>query len=300
MISWGLRHLCVGLALLGLGITTAHADLEKTFTGAKGFAPLDVAKLEARFDRILSNTSANPGPVDKAIGLLLAHEPVLERVRLRVTFGQQTIEQPNGASTVVAFVEVTRLNLGPTIRRSAIASYGAENVGPATEFGVGPHVSLRATFSGLRGASAVLRQASRSQVTDTAARGLRCLGIGCLSEAPAGERGDWKPKKWMRPKVIARSAGQDTVSPVDMARWVLAGANYIEPKSGAWREPEARESVKPGGSFITLVIDQNLGQDTQSQAILRETDLMDDDLSEQWLRASSTGDAAEAIIRRRK
>jgi hypothetical protein len=34
MISWGLRHLCVGLALLGLGITTAHADLEKTFTGA--------------------------------------------------------------------------------------------------------------------------------------------------------------------------------------------------------------------------------------------------------------------------
>lgn len=300
MITWGLRHLCVGLALLGLGITAAHADLEKTFTGAKGFAPLDVSMLEARFDRILRNTSANPGPVDKAIGLLLAHEPVLERVRFRVTFGQNAVEQANGASTVVAFVEVTRLNLGPTIRRSAIASYGAGNVGPAAEFGIGPHVSLRATFSGLRGSSAVLRQASRSQVTDTAARGLRCLGVGCLSEASSGERSDWKPKTWSRPKFIARSAAPDMVSAVDMARWVLSGADYIEPTSGVWREPEARESVKPGGSFMTLVIDQNLGQDTQTQAILRETDLMDHDLSEQWFRASTAGDTAEVIIRRRK
>lgn len=290
----------LSVVLLTLAATSVRADTERAFIGAAGFKPLDAAALERRFERVLSDAAANPGPIEKAIGVLLASERPLERVRLRVTYAQEAIQQPNGAATLVGFVEVTRFNLGPVIRRAAVKSYGAENVGPPAEFGVGPHVTVRATFSGLRGAHAVLREASRSEMSDAVAQRQRCITVSCLSEAPAGERNGWRAKAIAKPKAIARSSSPEQPSPIDMARWAMAGAGYLGERGTEWNAPEVREGLKAGEAYITMIIDQNLGQDTSVAAIMRETNLMDDDISEIWRRVASSGDSDELVVRRRR
>lgn len=280
--------LAVGLCL-GAAPGVALADeTERAFMSAAGFTHLEPAALEAK---LAGAAGVDLGPVDKAVALLDALEKALPRVRYRVTLGHKPVPQDNGATTLVAFVEIHRFNLGPAIRRDAVSSYGAENVAPATGFGVGPHVAMRLTFSGMRGALAVIREAARMPVPERAARSLRCLTVSCLALDSAGDRPDWQDKDWASPPPFAKPREDGTIGSTDIARQALAGIDLWDER-GTWREPETPESVPFGQPFITLVIDRDLGQDSGVSGIVRYAELMDDSIAELWARVDVMGGAA--------
>ena len=115
-----------------LGISSAlpaHADqVDDTiasFISEAGFVQQDLDAVEAGLaGQFLPSTSAMrpdqyASAIEKALLLIEAMEPPLDRLRYMVRYGQMMQEH-----TPVSFVTVERYNMGPTIRQSVIDAFG--------------------------------------------------------------------------------------------------------------------------------------------------------------------------------
>ncbi len=288
------------LALVGLsvgGSGTAHsqalgADPERSFALARGHVAIDAFQAERRLDTAFVG-SAVASPVDKLIALLDASEVPLQRARYKISFFQRPLPLPNGANETVSFVQVQRFNLGPAVRRSLVASLGAAQVAPAKEFGLGPHISLRATLSFLRSADPGFREIGRSVISEQAAAREPCFEVSCVSLESALERQDWAAGQWARPPAIQPKPKLHTVTTADAVRWLLAGAGLIESATGRWAEPETPEGLKPGEPSLSFVIERDLGQNHGLSAALRDGPLMDDEIRERWFKLETGVETTE-------
>ncbi|MDN5782668.1 MAG: hypothetical protein L0H23_11745, partial [Luteimonas sp.] len=225
-------------------------------------------------------------PVTRGMLLFTSREAPLDTARYRITRHQSS---PGGDWSDVrhSYIEITRYNLAPALHRDNVATYGehAAPAGPAVQL---PHVSWRLVTTGLMGQRAHVVAASRRVIEQGEAEramcvdGLACLALGGFEPgdgiefaampapklAPAGYRG------------AAFAAGQPELaiaSPVRIAQEMfrIATGEYDELHEGAMlANPE-----------MTLVIGFGSGgQDINSQALLQLTSLMDDAISERWVR----------------
>ncbi len=305
-----IRAAALAAALLLAPHAAANAldEAIRAHVAGDGYAAQDAAALDARLTDALSPSSAmrpdgDMGPVEKAVLLLDTVEPALERTRHVVRYGQITAEE-DGAPLAVSFVQVERYNLGPAIRRETIAAYGADNTADPEEFGVGPHVAWRFVFRPLMGQQAALLEAGRREFTDAEAAGRPCAGRGCLALTPSmDELRPWTEARhdaagWTSPYEAREASG--IAAPARIAAELCASLGIAAAEDGrlTWRGPEQPDGLAGRDPFLFLVIDRNLGQDYGSDAMIGQTRLNDDELSELWWRRAEV-DGAAALFQAR-
>jgi hypothetical protein len=228
--------------------------------------------------------AADVDPLTMAVLALELQEPSLERTRLRVTRVAAGFDaSPAGARSAYSFVEVTRFNLGPAVRRSLEDVYGENNLAPLKEFGDGPHTAWRLVTRPLMGNRAIIIAAGRRTMDEDDAAGEECLGQPCLSAEPgidalapwsAMEASD-QPDAWLAP------AAQTGAIPVASAADILFGDLADFEADGA--PPPPVSAPEPD---VEAVIENGLGQDVGVDAAYRQHGLMDDSVSAIWARAA--------------
>lgn len=287
-----------------------RAAIAAEYVSGDGYEPRDIEigielthELGAE-DQTAFSAAGRLAPPIQAVLLLEAQDGVLPHARYRLRYGAESMPNPPGAAPVmVNFMQIDRFNLGPAHHAELVRSAGADvTVPPVTEFGEGPHVSWRIVSSPIQGHVSNLNAVSRAEFGDPDADGARCLDIDCLSLAPAAEA---VPEPWSEMTAISgpsprvyESIRDDAHSPAALMEVLLAQSFLTDPDSTRWRGPEAREGVDFAQPFMEIVIETGLGQDAGAEAVMRDANLMDDDLAMLWWRAASvaSGDPAGPLL----
>lgn len=269
-----------------------------TFVSAPGYEPLDVeAMLDdayyARFDN--SSQSALPpdtdlDPVTRAMLLFVSQEASLgsseqpARARFRITRHQAS---PGGDWYDVrhSYIEITRYNLAPAWQRMLVANYGdrAAPPGQASEL---PNVSWRVVTTGLMGQRAAIVAASRRVVGPYHASRALCMGLPCLALGPVElDAGDFES---MPAPELASATYRGSKVPEDQPDFAMASPVRIAQEMFRLATGEYDE-LHEGATFehpeMTMLIDLNsTGQERNSQALMHLTALMDDAISQQWIK----------------
>ena len=306
-MSGAIRSLaCAVLGAVWLSIGAAHAvvlpedvaqalrDRVDAFTGAPGFEPLDVqAMLDddwyARFERAGGSAlppDAGLDPVTRGMLLFTSEEAPLHTARYRITRHQSSLDG-DWSGARYSRIEITRYNLAPALHRDNVATYGehAAPAGPAVEL---PHVSWRVVTTGLMGQRAHVVAASRRVVGQEEAARAMCLdGLACL--APGGfEGGDETDFTAMPAPEVAPAGYRGATFPPDQPEFTIASPVRIAQEMfriAAGEHDELHEGATLDDPEMTLVIGFGSGgQDINSQALLHLTSLMDDAISERWVR----------------
>ena len=226
--------------------------------------------------------SAQIRPLTMAVLALEAAEGVRDRVRYRITYGiEQLPDQPNNIPYPVSFIQVDRFSLGAAIRQEAIESYGVENVGSPDTFDVGPHVSWRLVTRPVQGTRSDIMAAGRTELSETQAQGMTCLGSPCLSPvmeldsaAPWGAEEETQLNAESVPFQVTRSGLLTPAATIDQ---LTRESDFGE--TGRFREPP--DLPDP---FLEAVIEIDLAQDAVLDAGLRHGGLMDDSVAAIWRR----------------
>jgi hypothetical protein len=271
----GARVVVLDTALASLPI--AEADLGLPWNWRIGPASRPVSD-----ETYVAQAGIDPLPM--AILALEGSEGTLERVRYRLSYGIEMIEQPPSAAPVpMSFVQVDRFNLGPAIREELIGSLGADVVAPPHAFGEGPHISWRLITRPLMGNKAIILAAGRAELSDAEARDAACLGVSCLSlHSIADEAAPWSamedrvlaldvPYEAQRDGLPTPTAAIDAL--IDEDEFVEAGHQYVIPQIPA--------------AFLETVIEINLGQDVGVDAAMRWGELRDDSIAAIWRRITA-------------
>jgi hypothetical protein len=214
--------------------------------------------------------------VTRAVLLLESREAELPHVRYRITYNVESL--PDIPEAQQAYIEVTRYNMGPTLRADLLKSIPAEHVANSASFGVGPHVSWRFVMAARMGMLADVERASRKELTQAQAAAADCLGEPCLSLSDAeGPVGKWRPAQ---PPTVAGpryARGSGSVDhPARVAQELLAAAapDGLEPAD-----------YKPDSPRMVFVISLNVsGQDEAAMGLLHDAMVMDDAIAEIWTR----------------
>lgn len=252
----------------------AAVEFEQAFWDERYYTP---ERFPEAAEDALSLPDAYLRPIARAILLMEAEEGVLPRVRYKVEY----LRAPSPGEDVVleiAHLQLTRFNLGPELHREVVADYGAENVAPAEEFGVGPHVSWRLVMQPVMGQMADVSAASRRVLDEDEARATDCLGTPCLSIDPAwGPEDGWKilPQS---PDTVAVSSSQPAVA-ADALGHALQGEH-------AYGEMQDDSRGKP--QLILVISDGVDGQDPPVVAVGQVPNAMDDAIEQHWVRRIQT------------
>lgn len=308
-VSRALRHMLAAAAVFivtaCLGASAAWAvvlpepivnELDQRFDAfvlANGFVQIDTASLidedwytEARFPQMgasVMRPDSMIDPVTRAILLFESQEAPLPHVRYRITY-RLSVAAPDYPDVRHAYVEVTRFNLGPLIRKEVAAAYGSEHVAPAEIFGVGPHVSWRFVTGSVMGMAANIVRASRKEMTASETRAADCFGVPCLSREPVdGPPGGWQPvtPPDFEPAIYsAMNAGMPGPARIADYLFAYAAEDGHEPAYGAMaNQPQ-----------IIFVISMNVvGQERTASGITHQPRLPDDAISEIWTQRRQVG-----------
>ncbi|AZU03609.1 hypothetical protein X907_1071 [Glycocaulis alkaliphilus] len=281
------------LALLANHATSPDDATIDGYVQSGGFDPVDADELADAINAALEGNdaarsallpAASVDPLTMAVLALQLGEAPLERTRYRITHASVWFDaSPGGARSAYSFVEVTRFNLGPAVRRSLEEAYGEDNVAPPEAFGEGPHTAWRLVTRPLRGNRALIVAAGRRTLNEDDAGREQCLGQPCLSADPGiDDLARWSamaqadtPQNWLQPV-----PADGPVPPASVAHLIF----------DAIAEPETDGAV-PSVSFvpdpdIEAVIESGLGQDAGVDASYRQHGLLDDSVSAIWERAA--------------
>ncbi len=274
------------------GQERAGQELEQkieAFVGVPGYTPVHLSQAfwddkyytTERFPQLdgwtsvrMPDTTANP--VQKAILLLEAREGVLPHVRYHIGYRRADVNRE------VAFVTITRFNLGPVLRREIIATAGSAHAPPPGALGAGPNVSWRLVLMPVhQGQWAHPVRIVRRELPLAEARRRQCFDVPCLAtRRVTGTSGDWQPF------VVAK----DVSAPAD-ASWT----QWPDPGAAAAADALFDQLVHPGvyGEFVEglpagepsmeIVISRDVhGQDGLTSAVVHQTHLMDDAIKAMW------------------
>ena len=229
---------------------------------------------------------ADLDPVTRGMLLFTSKEAPLDTARYRITRHQSS---PGGDWSDVrhSYIEITRYNLAPALHRDNVATYGehAAPAGPAVQL---PHVSWRLVTTGLMGQRAHVVAASRRVVEQEEADRAVCLdGLACLA-LDDFEGGDGMEFAAMPAPEVAPATYRDAAFPPDQPEFAIASPARIAQEMfriAAGGYDELHEGATLDNPEMTLVIGFGSGgQDINSQALLHLTSLMDDAISERWVR----------------
>ena len=293
------------LALTGIASSVAAAVVpqgdgrleraSEAFVAAPGFRTVDADSLidgawysEQRFraqpPTAVRQPDADLDPLTKAMLMVEAREPALERARYRISYS--LLADADVPEHALALVEVTRFNLAPAMRRQLIENYGAENVGAAGAEQRVAHVSWRFVSRANQGQRADIVAAARREWSDAAAARMDCLAQPCLGlDSSHAERAGFKPlstpklsRAVYRDRWLAEGAdGQDSIaSPVRVVEELFAYA------TAEGHDPTTRlDPDKP--QFLLLVSLNDGAQEDNSKGVLRQAELMDDAIAERQI-----------------
>lgn len=108
-----------------------------------------------------------------------ANETELPHVRYHINYSNyQDTEAPE---ITKEYVEITRYNLGPSLRADLLQSVDAEHLAPEVMFGIDPHVSWRFEMAPVMGMNADIVEATRRELSDEEAQNAMCFTQLCLS-----------------------------------------------------------------------------------------------------------------------
>ncbi len=303
----------LSLAILGGVLTMASlaacaGGATPGFATAPGFSQVDPQSLDGdayystdRFPgagaSVFHPDSDLPAPV-RAMLLVESREGLLPHARYRVTYQLNSV--PNDPDQTSSEVEITRINLGPAFRESAVGGYGEENMAPLAEFGVGPHVSWRFEMSPRQGMTADIDAVSRKELSDLEVAAMDCLGHPCgeidLPDSDRGPNGQWIPRDWPEasgPYVAATDEGPDPAYVVDQLLYVM-GEDALQPSSPV-----------DGSPRFQFVVSANAGgQDVMTTGLGRNSVVMDDEIGTVWVRtwqhSEQPGEISELMQARKR
>lgn len=295
-----MRNLLLPLTLAASLIAHAHAEQGRepiTPSLLEGYTLQDEQQLLEKVHATLTspasvfNAHADLNPLVLALLALEAAEGPRDRVRYRISYYPQILTPDKSALSSkpqpLSLVQVDRFSLGAVIRQDAIDAYGAENVAPASDFAVGPHVSWRFFTQSQMGTRAHILAAGRNELTDAQAQALDCLGNGCLSSALELEHG----AAWG--EVTEVSATQNLpfatvkdglVTPAAALELLTQDEFFTIETTEAQPQELFSLSAAP---VAVAVIELNLGQDAALDAVMRQSIADDDSLSAIWTRLTA-------------
>lgn len=281
------RLLIAALATLGLlGPALAHEldDAIVKFIAARGFEHVDAGRIERELDAFwLDLEVVSPGgwvgPIEKAL-LTATNAIPSTRTRTALSYGEM-VNQDMGP---VSFIEVRHYNLGPQIRRDAIADYGADTVGSPQDFGIGDHMAWRFVLAPMMNNSAIVLYASNRVISDQDAADDQCTGRPCLDLATGfDEIADWDVLDGTAPEWTPYypDTADGLATPAHAIAQLAVIGFWASAESGSYQwtggeHPEAARNIEP---YRFIGIDRNLGQDTAIDSVWRETLLNDHELS---------------------
>ncbi|MCK8515233.1 hypothetical protein M0534_02645 [Methylonatrum kenyense] len=237
---------------------------------------------EDQDDSVL-HPDARFGPLSKALRILLNEEPELPRARFHLRYARATVQPDEGPPLEIGLVEVSRFNLGPTVRESLARDLGEERVAPPSHFGEGPDVSWRFLTRPVMGQAADITAAGRRELT--ASERKYCLGSDCgRAESINDVIRDW-------PRAARSGADPDFALPeaalldVALAELGLMGGGGDD-QQPRWKEPEWPETAAAGEPFLDIVVERGLGQDDGLDLVIRQEPVMDHEVRARWKRLS--------------
>lgn len=261
------------------------------FVDAPGYERLDVeAMLDedwyGRFHQ--AGQSALPpdaglDPVTRSLLLFTSQEAPLESARYRITRHQDALDG-DWSDVRHSYIEITRYNLAPGLYRMNLAAYGEHLAPPGPELEL-PHVSWRLVTTGLMGQRAAVVAASRRVVEASEASGAICLQeLPCL----ALDAADFEPGPFESiPSPETAPAGYASAIPAGQPEFAIAAPARVAEELFAIATGEYDELHEPAtlaNPEMVMVIDFGTGQERNSQALMHLTSLMDDAISERWIR----------------
>lgn len=269
--------------------TTAWASADETdtaiadFINAPGFDAIDVVPLEMELaDQWLDTDKVSPGgsvgPIEKA--LIIATDAIPStRTRTAVSYGELIAD--DGAP--LSFIEVRHYNLGPAVHAATVEAYGAEDTADVSEFGTGDHMAWRFVFRPMMNNAAILIDASQHTIAPKEAAKQDCDGRKCLDLYSGFDDRDWEEIEGTLPAWpdIYTTDSDEISTPAHaiaqlavLGFWANAELGFYQ-----WTGGEHPESVRDTTPYRFISIDRNLGQEVGIDAVWRETELMDDELS---------------------
>lgn len=240
---------------------------------------------------------ANLDAVTRALLLFEYHEKELPHARYVVQFS--TEHHTEVPELQQSYVEVTRYNLGPARRADLLQYAPADQVAPASEFGLGPHVSWRMVMGPLMGMQADIRAASRKEIDQSTAQKAMCFDQPCLSlesaMAPEGKERVLAAPSLPAPTYKAQSdLGIPHVARVAQELFAILIPEQADPLPMHPDQPQFQ-------AVLSMNVD---GQEANTLGLVHQSMVMDDAIAQVWLaRQEVAGAEAEfieiAIPRRR-
>lgn len=229
----------------------------------------------------------------RSILILEAQEFELPHVRYHIHYSENTdTEIPE---LTHSYIEVTRYNLGPTLRNDLLQYLEAENVADASEFGVGPHISWRFAMAPVMGMQADVIYAARKEITDNQAQKMMCFSQPCLG-LDATELPSVQTHVLDRPLLSpAKYRAQSTDG-------VLQPARMLKELWAAFASDEPLPYIKNQPQFVFVISANVVGQDSSTLGTGLQAVVLDDAIEQVWLQrtqmAGMEGELLEAFIAR--
>lgn len=229
----------------------------------------------------------------RSILILEAQEFELPHVRYHIHYSENTdTEIPE---LTHSYIEVTRYNLGPTLRNDLLQYLEAENVADASEFGVGPHISWRFAMAPVMGMQADVIYAARKEITDNQAQKMMCFSQPCLG-LDATELPSVQTHVLDRPLLSpAKYRAQSTDG-------VLQPARMLKELWAAFASDEPLPYIKNQPQFVFVISANVVGQDSSTLGTGLQAVVLDDAIEQVWLQRTQTagmeGELLEAFIAR--
>lgn len=235
---------------------------------------------------------ANLDPITRAMLLVESKEVSLPHVRYRVTYNMNVSNDVPEAKH--DYVEVTRYNLGPSIRNDLQESVAGGSIADLSEFGVGPHVSWRFAMAPVMGIQSDLLYASRKEISDAEAQKADCLGERCLDLIdPLGPDRNWQltPAPQLAAPVYATRS--DLSPSINITRPTRVIEELWALMSGEGMDQLPFQEEKPQFEFV--ISWNTFGQDVAVSGVAKQSQVMDDSIAQVWSHRFETIDSPAAF-----
>ncbi len=280
-------------------------DLESEFTKAKPYRSQDVEAVQEALQQVLHSDEESvflPGarlaPPTRALLKLEALEGELSPARFRIRYAKARVSNPPKADPLtISLVQVDRFNLGPARQAELKREHGAENV-RTNFFADDEHVSWRFLMSPIMGTTAMTSSAARAAIPQAFAETMDCLGTPCTAATaaePATEL-DWHEEQAPSVNFQADYATErDGIpSPAALLDLLLAESHAARRNDSiVWQGFEPREGISEGETFVDIIIETGLGQESHISGLLRDDRLMDHETRTQWIRLRAVATTPE-------
>lgn len=220
----------------------------------------------------ISMPDSEMAPIERALRVLETAAGELPHVRYQIEY--QPVYLPDlDYWEPRAHIQITRFNLGPTVRREVLAAYGPENTASPEEFGVGPHVRWRFVVAPVQNMKADIWMAAQQTLSPEQAQAADCFGTPCLStEMIEGPSAEWQAFDASVPNKFLDLAGATGL----VADTALGSSNL--------GYGEIVEGSNASAAQLILVATDGLGSDPIIDVMAYEPVVMDDAIQSMWLR----------------